>query len=52
MTPQGHNWGPNSDVYARNKENMTDWEGNMAELRHRVQIMIEDLPEVDNAMVA
>ena len=52
MTPQGQNWDPNSDVYTQNEENMTDWEGNMVEPHHCVLIIIEYLPEVDNAMVA
>ena len=52
MTPQGQNWDPNSDVYALNKENMIDWEGNMIDPRHQTRIIIEDLPEIDNAMIA
>ena len=52
MTPQSQNWSPNSDVYARNEENMMDWEGNMIEPRHRTQIIIDDLPDAGDAMIA
>ena len=52
MTPQGQNWDPNSDVYALNEEKMIDWEGNMIKPCHRTQIIIEDLLEIDNAMIA
>ena len=38
-------------MYARNEENMTDWEGNIDKNRHRTQIMIDDLPKADNSMV-
>ena len=31
---------------------MIDWKGNMIELRHRTQIIIEDLLEIGNAMIA
>ena len=36
----------------RMRQNMIDWECNMIEPLHWTQIMIEDLPEVDNAMIA
>ena len=52
MTPQGQNWDPNSDVYALNEENIIDWEGNMIKPRHWTRIIIEYLPEIDNAMIA
>ena len=52
MTPQGQNWDPNSDAYALNEENMIDWEGNMIKPCHRTQIIIEDLPEIDNSKIA
>ena len=52
MTPQVQNWDPNFDVYARNEENMTNWEENLVEPRHCVRIMIEDLPEIDSSMAA
>ena len=29
-----------SDVYARNEENMLDWEGNMTEEKEQVKILI------------
>jgi hypothetical protein len=31
LTPDAENWNPHSDAYARNEENMVDWEGNMVE---------------------
>ena len=52
MTPQGQNFDPNSDVYALNEGNIIDWEGNMIEPLHWTQIIIEDLPETDNAMIS
>ena len=30
-------WDPHSDVYAHNKDNMLDWEGNMKEPKHHDQ---------------
>ena len=52
MTPQGQTWDLNSDVYALNKENMIVWEGNMIKPRHWTRIIIEDLPEIDNAIIS
>ena len=52
MMPQSQNWDTNSDVYARNEKSMTDLEVNMIEPRHRTWIVIEDLPEVNNNMIA
>ena len=52
MTAQSQNWDPNSDIYAQNKENMIDWEGNMIKPRHRTQIMIEDMPGVDDSIIS
>ena len=34
MTPQSHAWNPHLDMYARNEENMLNWEGNMLESHH------------------
>ena len=51
MTPQSHSWNPHSDVYARNEENMLDWEGNMLESHHQPRILVEELPEIDNSML-
>ena len=38
-------------MYAQNEENVTDWEGNMIDTRHRTKIMIDDFPEADNSIV-
>jgi len=35
LTPEG-SWNSHSDVYARNEENMMDWEGQMVEPKDRV----------------
>ena len=51
MTPQIQNWDTNYDVYVQNEKNMIDWECNMIEPLHWTQIMIEDLPEVDDAII-
>ncbi|GAF79741.1 unnamed protein product, partial [marine sediment metagenome] len=40
-----------SDVYARNEENMLDWNGNMVEPKDRVRVLLSDIEE-DTAMVA
>jgi hypothetical protein len=37
MTPDGSSWNPHSDVYARNEENMLDWNGHMVEPKDRVR---------------
>lgn len=47
LTPDAHDWNPHSDVFARNEENMVDWEGNMIEAKHRTRILMEDIPDVD-----
>jgi hypothetical protein len=50
LTPGGQ-WNPHSDAYAKNEENMLDWEGNMVEKRDRVQILLSDV-EIDSAMAS
>ena len=42
ITPE-HNWNPHTDVYAKNKENMLDWEGNIKAKQDRVRVMLEDI---------
>lgn len=37
-----------SDAYSRNNENVLDWEGNMVEPKHRVQVLVEELPNFDD----
>jgi hypothetical protein len=50
LTPDG-TWDPHSHVYARNEENMLDWEGRMSEPSQRPQILLETVAE-DTAMAA
>lgn len=38
-------WDPHSDVYARNEENILDWEGNIVPERDRPKILLNDVPE-------
>lgn len=49
LTPTS--WNPHSDVYARNEENMVDWEGNMVQAKDRVRLLMEDVAD-DPAMAA
>jgi hypothetical protein len=42
LTPDQPEWNPHSDVYARNEENMLDWEGNMVETKDRVTILFPE----------
>jgi hypothetical protein len=49
LTPPDFN--PHDDAYAANKDNMTDWEGNMIEKRHRTQILLSEIDE-DSLMEA
>ena len=51
MTSDGP-WNPHPDVYARNEENMMDWEGNMVELKDRMQILLADIEEDTAVMIA
>jgi hypothetical protein len=44
-------WDPHADVYARNEENMTDWQGNISEPAQRPRILLEAVPK-DTAMTA
>jgi hypothetical protein len=50
LTPDGP-WDPHSDVYARNEENMLDWQGNIMEPSARPRILLETVAE-DTAMIA
>jgi hypothetical protein len=50
ITPDGP-WNPNTDVYARNEENMLDHLGNITEPAHRPRILLDDIQE-DYAMAA
>ena len=52
LTPQGQTWDPHSTVYEDNEENMVDWEGNMIESRHRTRIIVDELSNANDAMVA
>lgn len=51
MTPDGSSWNPHSDVYARNEENMLDWEGRIVEPKDRVRILLSEIQE-DTAIVS
>ena len=42
---------PHSDAYAKNKENMLDWEGNMVERRDWAQILLSEV-EIDSTIVS
>ena len=50
LMSDGH-WNPHSDVYARNEEQMVDWEGNMVEPKYWPRILL-DMIETDEPMVA
>jgi hypothetical protein len=42
ITPDGPEWNPHSDVYARNEENYLDWQGHIVEPNHRTRVLIHD----------
>ena len=44
LTPE--RWNPHTDAYARNEDNIVDWEGNVKEVKDR--IMTLDLNQVNN----
>ena len=44
LTPE--RWNPHTDAYARNEDNIVDWEGNLKEVKDR--IMTLDLNQVNN----
>jgi hypothetical protein len=48
LTLAGHTWDPNSNSYARNKESMLDWEGNMTQPQDCLWIMVKNLPKPDS----
>jgi hypothetical protein len=50
LTPNG-TWNPHSDAYARNEENMLDWEGEMVEKKDRKKILLSEIDE-DVAMAS
>ena len=43
-------WNPHTDAYARNEDNIVDWEGNVKEVKDR--IMTLDLNQVNCWMMA
>ena len=44
LTPDGP-WNPHSDTFARNEENLTDWEGNIVPKSQRQRILIDEIDE-------
>ena len=42
FTPDGPEWNPHCDSYARNEENHLDWQGNIIEPKHRRTVLIEE----------
>ena len=50
MTPPHFN--PHDDVYAANKENMMDWEGNIVEKAHRTQILLSEIEEDEDMTIS
>ena len=52
LIPQGQTWDPHSTVFENNEENMIDWEGNMIEPWYRTRIIVDDLPNANDNMVA
>ena len=48
LTPEGNKWDPHSDVYAKNEENMLDWEGNMVKAKDRTRVLVDDLPDFES----
>ena len=42
LTPD--RWYPHLDVYAKNEENILDWEGNMIQRADRVKVLLGDIP--------
>ncbi len=50
LTPNGQ-WNPHTDVYAKNEENILDWEGNIVEPKNRPKIILSEVQD-DEAMTA
>ena len=44
LTPDGA-WDPHNDAFARNEMNMLDSDGNMIEEKHRIRILLSEIPE-------
>jgi hypothetical protein len=44
-------WNPHCDSYATNEENITDWEGNIIERKHRAKYLLSEIEE-NTAMTA
>ena len=51
LMPNTFNWDPHSDVYARNEENMVNWEGNMIEESEQITINITNLKNDEDLVV-
>ena len=47
LTPDGPDWNPHTDVYARNEEQFLDWQGEIIQPKERRKILIEDSDEAD-----
>ena len=42
LTPDGPEWNPHSDVYARNEESFLDWRGDMIEEKDRQRVLFDE----------
>ena len=42
LTPDGPDWNPHSDVYARNEEQFLDWKGDLIQPQYRQRVLIDD----------
>lgn len=47
LTPEGP-WNPHTDVYARNEENMLDWEGKLVAPDDRPRIILDNIEDDDD----
>jgi hypothetical protein len=41
ITPDGPEWNPHTDAYARNEENYLDWQGNIIQPEHCVRTLVD-----------
>ena len=42
LSPDGPEWNPHSDVFARNEESFLDWRGDLTGPKDRQRVLIED----------
>ena len=52
LTPDGPDWNPHSDAFARNEESYLDWRGDLIEPKDRMRVLIDDRDYTNDAYIS